>query len=133
MEIGNDAVQSKVHFDRIGQIAITVSNLARSRDFYQNTLGMKLLFDAGKMLFYACGEVRFMISATSEPVSAGGTILYFKVDDIQGTHAELEGKGVAFVQGPHMVAKMANYDLWMAFLKDPDGYVLGVMSEIPQA
>jgi hypothetical protein len=26
---------------------------------------------------------------------------------------------------------MDTYDLWMAFLRDPDGNVLGIMGEVP--
>ncbi len=37
-----------VQLDCIGQIAIAVSDLTLSKDFYQNTLGMKFLFDAGQ-------------------------------------------------------------------------------------
>ena len=38
--------------DKIGQIAITVDDLPRAKDFYQNTLGMKFLFDAGALAFF---------------------------------------------------------------------------------
>ncbi len=41
---------AQVHLDEIGQIAITVSDLPRSRDFYQSVLGMQLLFDAARTL-----------------------------------------------------------------------------------
>lgn len=125
--------QSAVQIDKIGQIAITVSDLARSRDFYQNTLGMKLLFDAGNMSFFQCGEIRFMIGLSEQPVSPGGTILYFKVEDIHGIYAVLLQQGVTFLQAPHLVARMPNHDLWMAFFNDPDGNALALMCEIPRA
>lgn len=60
-------VQSPVNFDKIGQIAIGVSDAARAKDFYQNVLGMKLLFDAGSLAFFQCGEVRLMISPSDAP------------------------------------------------------------------
>jgi catechol-2,3-dioxygenase len=40
----NDLSHDAVHFDTIGQIAITVRDLARSKAFYTDTLGMKFLF-----------------------------------------------------------------------------------------
>jgi methylmalonyl-CoA/ethylmalonyl-CoA epimerase len=126
------ATSSAVHFDRIGQIAMTVRDLARAKDFYQNTLGMKFLFDAGSMSFFQCGEIRLMIGLSEEPGPVGGTILYFKVRDIHQTHALLNEQGVVFLQAPHLVAKMPDHDLWMAFLKDPDENVLGVIAEIPR-
>lgn len=131
--MGSEATQSNVHLDRIGQIAITVSDLARSKDFYGGTLGMKFLFDAGAMAFFQCGDVRLMIGAQDEPGPRGGTILYFKVEDIHAIHARLMEQGVVFVQAPHLVAKMPDHNLWMAFLKDPEEYVIGLMSEVPRA
>jgi methylmalonyl-CoA/ethylmalonyl-CoA epimerase len=38
---------------------------------------------------------------------------------------------VVFHQRPHLVAKMPDHELWLAFLKDPDENILGVMSEVP--
>jgi methylmalonyl-CoA/ethylmalonyl-CoA epimerase len=128
----DDSTQSAVHFDTIGQIAITVGDLARSRDFYQNALGMKFLFDAGNMAFFQCGNIRLMIGTSDQAGPRGGTILYFKVQDIQETYALLKDRGVEFEQAPHLVAKMPGHDLWMAFLKDPDGNILGMMSEVPR-
>jgi methylmalonyl-CoA/ethylmalonyl-CoA epimerase len=133
MDGAKDAVGPVVRFDTVGQIAITVGDLAKCKDFYQNTLGMKLLFDAGSMAFFQCGEVRFMIGTAEEPAPRGGTIVYFKVQDIVGTHAVLKERGVEVHQAPHLVAKMPGHDLWMAFLKDPDGNILGMMSEVPRA
>ena len=120
-----------VHLGRIGQIAISVSDLALSKEFYGETLGMKHLFDAGPMAFYQCGEVRFMIGTGNEKtVAPGGTILYFNVDDIRAAHAALEDRNVYFLSEPHLVAKMPDHELWMAFFKDPDGYTIGLMSEV---
>jgi methylmalonyl-CoA/ethylmalonyl-CoA epimerase len=127
------ASQLTVRFDKIGQVAITVNDLARSRDFYKNTLGMNLLFDASSMAFFQCGEVRFMIGISRETVSPGGTILYFKVQDILGMHTALIEQGVAFTHPPHLVARMPDHELWMAFFNDPDGYQLAMMCEVPNA
>lgn len=133
MEGAAHSTHPAVHFDTIGQIAITVGDLARSRDFYQNTLGMKFLFDAGSMAFFQCGAIRLMIGASDQPGPRGGTILYFKVEDMQGTHSVLLDQGVEFEQAPHLVARMPGHDLWIAFLKDPDGNIVGMMSEVPRA
>ncbi|HUA92649.1 MAG TPA: VOC family protein [Terracidiphilus sp.] len=126
------ATAQSVSLDRIGQIAITVSDLARAKDFYGNTLGMRFLFDAGNMAFYQCGEIRLMIGCTDEPIAPNGTILYFKVSNLHAAHATLSEQGIVFASKPHLVAKMPDHDLWMAFLKDPDGHTLGLMSEVPR-
>jgi methylmalonyl-CoA/ethylmalonyl-CoA epimerase len=129
---GNGAgSQGEVHLERIGQIAISVADVALSKEFYGEKLGMKFLFDAGPMAFFQCGETRFMIGAGNEKtVVPGGTILYFKVDDLRATHDALVEKDVYFFQDPHLVAKMPDHELWMAFFKDPDGYTIGLMSEV---
>jgi len=116
--------------DRIGQIAITVDDPARAKDFYQNTLGMKFLFDAGQLAFFQCGDVRLMLSTSEKPEPRGGTILYYKVADIHATHAALKQRGVSFIDEPHLIAKMPDHDLWMAFLKDTEGNTIGIMCEL---
>jgi len=131
MEGDTDLNQPVVRLDKIGQIAITVRDLARAKSFYQDVLGMRFLFDAGSMCFFQCGEIRFGLGVAEEPTAPGGTILYFKVPDIHQAHARLKDEGVAFVQPPQMVARMTDHELWLAFLLDPDGNTLALMSEVP--
>ncbi len=71
-----------------------------------------------------------MIGLAEKPMTPAGTILYFRVDEIEAVGATLKGQGVDFLQEAHLVAKMPDHDLWMAFLKDPSGNVLGLMSEV---
>jgi methylmalonyl-CoA/ethylmalonyl-CoA epimerase len=122
---------TEIHLDAIGQIGLTVHDLAQAKDFYQNTLGMKLLFDAGQMAFFQCGSIRLMIGIAEKPTHPEGTILYYRVADIHSVAPALKEKNVEFVQDPHLVARMPDHDLWMAFLKDPSGNTLALMSELP--
>jgi methylmalonyl-CoA/ethylmalonyl-CoA epimerase len=122
-------VAEMVQLDEIGQIALTVTDLVRAKEFYRETLGMKFLFDARTMAFFQCGTVRLMIGAAEDVVAGSGTILYFEVPDIQVAHRVLGEKGAEFIDEPHLVARMPDHDLWMAFLKDPDGNTLALMSE----
>jgi len=124
--------QTTVRLNKIGQIAITVRDLARAKNFYQIVLGMQFLFDAGTMCFFQCGEIRFAIGLAEEAVPLGGTILYFRVEDIHRTHEALKAQGVEFVQPPHLVARMPDHELWIAFLKDTEGNTLALMCEIPR-
>jgi methylmalonyl-CoA/ethylmalonyl-CoA epimerase len=133
MENPADVIPAAVHLDQIGQIAITVDDLARAKDFYQNKLGMKFLFDTGNMCFFQCGKIRIMIATPEKAAPRGGTILYFRVPDIQASFAALQDKEVDFIQPPHLVARMPDYDLWMAFLTDPDDNTIGLMCEMPKA
>ncbi len=133
MTDGSSSSPAHVNLDEIGQVAVTVTDLARSRSFYQNVLGMHFLFEAGSMAFFQCGKIRFAIGASDKPISPSGSIVYFRVADIHSTHELLAAKGVDFIQQPHLVAKMADHDLWIAFLRDPDGNPVGLMSQAPHA
>jgi methylmalonyl-CoA/ethylmalonyl-CoA epimerase len=107
-----------------------VTDLARARNFYEHTLGMRFLFDAGPMIFFQCGDMRFALGVENASAPRGGTILYFKVEDLAAVHTHLAAQGVEFVQPPHLVARMPDHDLWLAFFRDPDQNVLGLMCEI---
>ncbi len=117
----------------IGQIGITVTDVDRAIAFYRDTLGMKLLFQAGSLGFFDCAGVRLMLSGAEKPGDTYSSILYFKVPDIQAASQMLAGRGVVFEQEAHLVARMPDHDLWMAFLRDPDRNLLAIMSEIPRA
>ena len=119
-----------VCLDSIGQVAITVDDLPRAKDFYQNTLGMKFLFDAGHLAFFQCGTVRLMLTTPQKPEPRGGTILYYKVADIQSTCAAIKARGATLLEEPHLIARMADHDLWLASLKDPADNILGIMCEV---
>jgi methylmalonyl-CoA/ethylmalonyl-CoA epimerase len=121
---------SKVQFEKIGQIAITVTDLPRAKEFYGNTLGMRFLFEAEHLVFFQCGDIRLMISTSEKDKPRGGTVLYFMVEDIQVVFEHLREQGVEFIEPPHLIAKMPDHDLWLTALKDPDGNVLGVLSEV---
>jgi methylmalonyl-CoA/ethylmalonyl-CoA epimerase len=58
------------------------------------------------------------------------SIVYFRVGDIDDAHSELSGRGVPFDDAPHLIARMPDHDLWMAFFRDPDRNLLGLMSEV---
>ena len=118
--------------ERIGQIALVVHDVRKAVDFYRDTMGLKLLFEAPpKMAFFDCAGVRLMLSLPEKPeFDHPSSILYFKVPDIQHAYESMTGRGVAFEGEPHLVARLETHDLWLAFFKDPDGNVLALMSEI---
>ena len=55
--------------------------------------------------------------------------LYFKVDDIDRAYADLKARGVDFRDEPHLIAKMPDHELWMAFFRDGEGNTLALMHE----
>ena len=119
---------------QIGQIAISVQDLERAVAFYRDKLGMQYLFMASNLAFFDCAGTRLMLS-TPEPGQAhsGNSIIYFTVADIDAAYRELVERGVSFDDQPHIIANMGTYDLWMAFLRDSEHNLLGIMSEVPHS
>jgi catechol 2,3-dioxygenase-like lactoylglutathione lyase family enzyme len=118
----------------LGQIALTVSDVQRSIAFYRDQVGLRFLFAAGPSLaFLDLGGVRLMLSAPEgEFVPGVSSVLYLRVADIAAAHAEMAARGVKFVDTPHLIAPMADHDLWMCFFRDPDGHTLALMCERPK-
>ena len=116
----------------IGQIGVSVSDVARSVAFYRDTLGMKFLFQVPNLAFFDCAGVRLMLSVAERVGETYASILYYKVPDIQVAHAALLERGVTFDDEPHMIARMPDHDLWMVFFRDPDRNLLALMSEVPR-
>lgn len=124
--------QPDVQLSEIGQIAVPVHDVAKAVAFYRDKLGMKLLFEAPpKLAFFQNGSVRLMLSEPEAPeFDHRSSIIYYKVEDIQSAFEVLKSKGVTFTDEPHMIAKMPDHELWMAFFKDVDDNVLAIMSEV---
>jgi catechol 2,3-dioxygenase-like lactoylglutathione lyase family enzyme len=110
----------------IGQIGIGVSDVPRAVVFYRDQLGLPFLFQAPNMAFFDCAGVRLMMGPSE---GAGNSIIYYKVDDIEATTQVLKSRGVVFDRDPHLVARMGDHHLWMAFFRDPDGNTLALMCE----
>jgi len=115
----------------IGQIAITVADVRKALHFYRDILGLSFLFEAGQNLaFLQVGEVRIMLSTPHGAGKVGAnSILYFSVYDIETVHGQLVTQGATNERGPQLAARMPDHDLWLAFLRDPDGNIVGLMEE----
>ena len=117
----------------IGQLALSVPDVPAAVRFYRDQLGLRFLFDAPPALaFFDCGGVRLMLSApeagSTHAPSTGA--IYFTVPDIEAAHAALVARGVAFEEGPKLIARMPDHELWMAFMRDPGGNLLALMAEV---
>ena len=123
-----------VQLGPVGQIARSVSNIEAARRWYAEVLGLRFLYAFGNLAFFDCAGVRLMLARPEAgEVVANGATLYFTVGDIQAAYQQLQARGVAFIDTPHIVADMGSYALWMAFFNDPDGHLLGLMAEVPHA
>ncbi|MGO9965787.1 MAG: VOC family protein [Bryobacteraceae bacterium] len=125
-----DAAEASFGLSTIGQIALAVSQLDRAVAFYRDALGMRQLFQVPKMSFFDLNGLRLMIGEGESPGAGHSSVLYFRVGDIHEAARALEGRGVAFERAPHLVARMPDHDLWMAFFRDPDHNPLALMSEV---
>lgn len=121
----------EISLSEIGQIAITVRDVSVALPFYRDVLGLKFLFSPGPNLaFLSAGAVRLMLSTPQGAGRVGGnSILYFKVADVAAAHATFVGRGAMNEREPQMAAKLPDHELWLAFLRDPDGNLVGLMEE----
>ena len=118
--------------DRVGQIALTVSDLDRAVLFYRDAVGVPFLFTAPPGLaLFRCGDLSLLLSRPEGEFEAGkaSSVIYFQVDDVHAAHATLRDRGVAFIDEPHVVHRAPDFELWMAFFRDPDGHLLALMEE----
>jgi predicted enzyme related to lactoylglutathione lyase len=115
----------------IGQIAITVSDVGKALGFYRDILGLPFLFSPTPQLaFLKAGDVRVMLSTPQGAGQVGAnSILYFRTSDIEKTHSAIVGHGVTNERSPQLAAKMPDHELWLAFIRDPDGNLVGLMEE----
>jgi predicted enzyme related to lactoylglutathione lyase len=117
---------------RIGQIAQTVKDLERAMRFYRDVLGLPFLFQAStKLAFFDCAGVRLMLDVPEDKeFDHPGSVLYFSVDDIHQMHRVLVSRSVQFRRDPHLIARLPDREVWMAFFNDTEGNTLALMSEV---
>ena len=116
----------------ICQIDIPVLDLYRAVSFYRDTLGMTLLFQAPPGLaFFDCGGIRLMLSLPEGDGGQGQSpVIYYRVPDLSAAFGEITGKGAKSESEPHLIARMPDHELWMAFVRDSEDNLVGLMSEV---
>jgi len=120
----------------IGHIAITVSNMTKSLEFYTNILGFKKVFDIpdekGRpwIEYLSVGNGQFVElfhpaaeSAADGVKRAGVNHLCFLVDDIQKTAADIQKRG-GVLDRPIKTGRDGNHQCWVV---DPDGVRIEMM------
>jgi catechol 2,3-dioxygenase-like lactoylglutathione lyase family enzyme len=106
--------------ERTDYIAVPVTDMERSKQFYGATLGLEQVSDGG-FPEYQLGEnvslyllnMEAIGSKFSGPHTAGFAL---RVPDVAETRAELEANGIEFL-GPTIDSGVCH----MAFFTDPDG------------
>ena len=122
------AMGTEIKLGAIGQIARSVKDMAASKNWYADILGLEHLYSFGNIAFFDCDGVRLFLS---EGDGAADSILYFRVRDIRAAHAALVDRGVEFIDAPHMIHRHADgTEEWMAFFKDNEGRPLAIMAQV---
>jgi methylmalonyl-CoA/ethylmalonyl-CoA epimerase len=121
-----------LNISQIGQIALPVSDVDRSESFYSGVLGLRKLYRFGDLTFFDCAGVRLLLEKSKEMEGVKRGCIYFRCADIALAVGELKQRGLSFDSTPHLIAKMDDHDLWMAFFRDPDGHTLALMQEAPK-
>ncbi len=113
---------------RLAQVAVTVRDLDRAKAFYGDVLGLPHLFDAPPGLaFFQCGDTRLMLSRPEGPETAGNSILYYGVDDVDAAYEEMRGKAIAFDEPPRRIAEVDGKAIRLAICRDSEGNLLGLI------
>jgi catechol 2,3-dioxygenase-like lactoylglutathione lyase family enzyme len=117
-------------FGRLHQVALKATDLEASIAFYRDLLGLPFIdrFEPPGLAFFDLDGTRLMLS----PTSSEGT-LYFAVGSLVAIVADLEARGVTFMQPPALVHRdetgtfgCKGGEEWMAFLRDPSGNLIGL-------
>lgn len=118
----------KLELGPLGQVSLTVSNIARAEAFYKETLGLPHLFTFGTLAFFDLGGTRLFLTEPESGQPGRSSVLYFKVADITEAYAELERKGVTMAGAPHLIFRHPDgLEEWMGFFEDPDKNLLALM------
>jgi catechol 2,3-dioxygenase-like lactoylglutathione lyase family enzyme len=111
---------------KFDHLALPVTDLARSRDWYIAALGLKVEFEVPDRRTVALqdGEGFAIFLHETPNVEPNGVALWFQVDDVDRAFAEWTARGVAFAHGPQK-----NFWGYGPELTDPDGYLVRLWDE----
>jgi lactoylglutathione lyase len=134
--------EDSVAISGIGHLAVVVSDMKRSSEFYTGILGFKKVFeildDKGDpwICYFKIGKAQFIelfYPQKEEPADSrtriGFSHMCFLVDDMKRTEAEIVKRG-GILDRPIKLGKDGNYQCW---LKDPDGNRIELMQIMPES
>lgn len=109
---------------KIGVVMLGVSDMAASKAFYCDTLGLELSGEQGGFCFLQAGGVTLALSKELGPPLGGrtGVEVVFSVEHVREAYDALKAKGVEFRVEPRAVAG----PMWAADFRDSDGHILSI-------
>jgi len=114
---------------------IPVSNVARARKFYEETVGLKPKQEYAGGVIYECGGAEAFMYPTSNAGTSKASQAFWQVDDVEAEVAQLKARGVKFEEYdmPGMTMKnsiMTGGGAKTAWFKDTEGNILAVSQRI---
>jgi len=113
------------------QLAIPVRDISRATAFYRDALGLKFLMAAPNMALFDCGGVRLYLDAneSSSQASPSNQFVYFRSTDILNHTSALKARNIAVHQEAHITARLPHAEVWLMWIRDSEGNLLGIMEE----
>jgi catechol 2,3-dioxygenase-like lactoylglutathione lyase family enzyme len=114
---------------------LDTDDLARTAEFYEGVLGLRLARDQGSCrIYHVCagaylgfcqrqGSPSPSGSSVAPRGAAGVTVLTLITDDVDEWYRRLEARGVEIVKPP---ADNPPYRIYNAFARDPNGYLIEI-------
>lgn len=120
---------------RIGQVSLSIRDVARAERFYGSILGLRHHFTFGDLAFFDADGVRLYLHRRDEADWRPSSIVSFLVPDIHATQGELADAGVEFTGPPHVIYTddAAAIEEWMTFFADGEGNTLALMSRVARS
>jgi catechol 2,3-dioxygenase-like lactoylglutathione lyase family enzyme len=113
---------------------IAVKDIKAAKKFYEGKLGLKVADTEGpQVVTYTSGSSRILVYESQYAGTNKATAATWAVGDVEGTVQALKARGVAFehYDFPHGTRKgdvHVSGDRKAAWLKDPDGNILAIVS-----
>lgn len=124
----------------VGAVILFAEDLARSKAFYGNVLGMEMEFEDDESVGFKIKAVAFIVlqvdrarvqlqgEPTATPRAGATAFLTTFTDDVDALHADLVGRGIDFFQYP----TDQPWGMRTAYFKDPDGHIWEIAQPIGQ-
>jgi lactoylglutathione lyase len=125
----------------VGAIILFVADLARSKAFYRDVLGLDVEFEDDESVGFKIKGLAFIVlqvdrarvqlqgEPTATPKAGATAFLTTFTDDVDVLHADLAGRGIDFFQSP----ADQPWGVRTAYFKDPDGHVWEIAQPIKQS
>jgi predicted enzyme related to lactoylglutathione lyase len=114
---------------RVSMISLGVKDMARSVQFYGETLGMQMSGQPGEVTLFQAGDFRIALNrplgnaASTSGKLAGAVEVIFSVESVATAYRQMVDRGCRFMREPREVTA----GTWAATFTDPDGHRLTIL------